>query len=221
MSKISLHDKIVKDFDLLDKIRLTFCLHDKYLIFMKVVLVGDTQVGKTSIVTRLKKGRFADHTTATVGAALQEYIVQTENGTVSMQIWDTAGQEKFRTLAPMYYRTANVAIIVYDITKAESFKSLETWTKELEEKGPQGLKICIVGNKSDLTEERAVSTSNAEDFAFARQASFFCEVSAKTGEGVVGLFEKIATLNEADARIQNTEPIEIIPTKPPQDSSCC
>lgn len=188
---------------------------------MKIVLVGDTQVGKTSIVTRLKKGRFAENTTATVGAALQEYVVQTETGSVTMQIWDTAGQEKFRTLAPMYYRTANVALIVYDITKSDTFRSLETWTKELQDKGPQGLRICIVGNKCDLADERAVQTTQGEDFAYAHQASYFAEVSAKSGDGIIRLFEKIATLNEVDNRVTTSEPIEIMAFNQNNKSSCC
>ena len=188
---------------------------------MKIVLIGDTQVGKSSIVNRLVKGKFEDNCAPTIGAALQNYLVQTATGNVQMQIWDTAGQEKFRSLAPMYYRTASVAIICYDITKTETFEGLDSWTKELMDKGPQGLKMVVVGNKKDLEEERAVDTKTAEEFCFQRQASFFMEVSAKTGEGIKELFDKIATLNETDARVQDSEPIEIIPSKEKESSGCC
>jgi small GTP-binding protein len=188
---------------------------------MKIVLIGDTEVGKTSIVSRLVKGRFEDNCEATIGAALQNYIVQRQSGNVSLQIWDTAGQEKFRSLTPMYYRTANVAVLVYDITKQETFQGLESWVKEVTDKGPQGLKVVIVGNKKDIEEERSTSAKSGEDFCFRHQCCFFMEVSAKTGEGISELFDKIAALNETELRELNSEPIEIIPTKDTHSSSGC
>lgn len=188
---------------------------------MKIVLIGDTQVGKTSIVTRLVKGRFDENNVATIGAALQNYYVQRESGNVGLQIWDTAGQEKFRSLAPMYYRTANVAILVYDITKPETFHSLEAWEKEVTGKGPQGLKIVIVGNKKDIEEERALSAKIGEDFCLQHQCCFFTEVSAKTGEGILDLFTRVAALNETDLRDQESEPIEIMPANESHNSSGC
>lgn len=188
---------------------------------MKIVLIGETQVGKTSMISRLVNGRFNEDNPATIGASLNNFCVQTKYGAVTLQIWDTAGHEKYRALTPMYYRSANVAIMCYDITNKDSFDKLYSWSQELADKGPQGLKTVVVGTKKDLEENRAVSTDTAQEFAYDRQASFFMEVSSKTGENILQLFQQIGELNETDLTAQEEPPINMIPNDSDKSKGCC
>jgi len=159
---------------------------------MKVVLVGDTQVGKTCLVSWLTTGSFRGAAPATVGAAFQDHVMATDKGTVSMQIWDTAGQEKYRSLAPMYYRNAQAAILVFDLTSAQSYDALEQWATELREKASDDMKLFVVGNKCDLETDRKVTAVDAREFTFRHGAVEYYETSAKTGLGVVALFRAVA-----------------------------
>ncbi|OHT02571.1 Ras-related protein RABF2a [Tritrichomonas foetus] len=159
---------------------------------MKVVVIGDTQVGKTCIVTRLINGAFSEDMNATIGAAFQTATVVTETSTVSLQIWDTSGQEKYRALAPMYYQGSKAALLCFDITSQISFKSAERWYDELMMKAPQNIKVVLVGNKSDLEEKREVSKEEAENFVQKHNLPFYIECSAKTGDNVSNLFQKVA-----------------------------
>jgi small GTP-binding protein len=111
-----------------------------------------------------------------------------------MQIWDTAGQEKYRALAPMYYRSADIALLVYDVTQRESFDALAQWCDELAEKGPSNLQLIVVGNKIDLKSDRVIQSDAGQAFAGLHNARYYQEVSAKTGDGIIELFEKAADL---------------------------
>ncbi|EAY14713.1 small GTP-binding protein, putative [Trichomonas vaginalis G3] len=185
---------------------------------MKIVLVGDTQVGKTCLVKRLTSGTYTDNNPATIGAAFQNCIIQTEHGNVSLQIWDTAGQEKFRALAPMYYRSASVAILCFDLTNPTSFNGLEQWAMELTEKASYTLKLVVVGNKKDLIDERKVAFEAANDFAMKHGAIFYTETSAKTGESISELFYKIASHGQIES-VYSPPPLE--PAKPKESGGCC
>lgn len=188
---------------------------------MKVVLLGNTRVGKTSMLARLTNGVFKEDTSATIGAAFQTHVISSDSGCITMQIWDTAGQEKYRALAPMYYRSANVAVLCFDITKQESFKSLELWVEELVEKGPSNLITVLVGTKSDLADSREVSQEEAESFASRNSMAFYSECSAKTGIGVNNIFTKIAEINESnqdDIQVKRIKPEEV---ESKEKSKCC
>ena len=161
---------------------------------MKVVLLGSTKVGKTSLINRLTGGVFLEEPTATVGASFQTYVVTDSGRCVAMQIWDTAGQERYRALTPMYYRSANAAILCFDITNSESFDAINSWIDELKEKGPSEMVIALVGTKLDLYEDRKVSTQDAKALAERSDISFYAECSAKTGQGVSEIFLKITEL---------------------------
>ena len=175
---------------------------------MKIVLVGDTEVGKTCVLMRLIKKEFQQDSEPTIGAAFQNYYMKVEDGeTVQLQIWDTAGQEQYKSLAPMYYRAANVAIIFFDLTNIESYKSLPSWIQELSQKAPAQVNMVICGNKKDL-ENRCISFSEAKKFAMDNGAISYRETSAKTGEGVIEMFSEIAQLDDHFLSQHKERPIQ-------------
>jgi small GTP-binding protein len=158
---------------------------------IKVVLLGDTAVGKSSLVLRFVTNCFERYSESTIGASFMSKVIVLDGHAVKLQIWDTAGQEKYRSLAPMYYRNAAAAIVVYDITQAQSFVTLKNWVKELQTLGPEKVVIAICGNKLDQEDRREVSRDEAE--AFAKEVgALHIETSAKTAANVNKLFESLA-----------------------------
>ncbi|QLG74796.1 hypothetical protein HG535_0H01230 [Zygotorulaspora mrakii] len=171
----------------------------------KLVLLGDSSVGKSSIVHRFVKDSFDDFRESTIGAAFLSQTIKirdtssdsTEDTVIKFEIWDTAGQERYKSLAPMYYRNANAALVVYDITQQDSLSKAQNWVNELKNKvGDEDLIICLLGNKLDLCDssdngdKRAVMTDEAKVYA-EEQDLLFYEVSAKTGQGVKDVFQSI------------------------------
>lgn len=164
---------------------------------IKLVLLGEAAVGKSSIVLRFVSNDFSENKEPTIGAAFLTQRVNIGDQTVKFEIWDTAGQERFASLAPMYYRNAQAALVVYDITKPQSFIKARHWVKELHEQASKGIVIALVGNKLDMVEngdERKVAKEEAEKLAEEEGLLFF-ETSAKSGENVnevfLGIGEKI------------------------------
>ncbi len=159
---------------------------------IKVVLLGDSSVGKTCIVHRFAHDKFNEDSNATLGAMFISKVLELPEfgATVKYQIWDTAGQEKYRSLAAMYYQDAAAAILVYDITKKESFNAITYWMSELKSKAPENIKIAIAANKSDLVEQEAVHLSEGKKFAEDHNA-IFKMTSAKDGTGIRDLFASI------------------------------
>ncbi|CAM9271044.1 unnamed protein product [Ectocarpus sp. 6 AP-2014] len=126
---------------------------------VKVVLLGDTGVGKSSLVHRFVTNNFKPYSESTIGASFMSKMIMVDGSPMKFQIWDTAGQEKYHSLAPMYYRGAGAAIVVYDITKMHSFRTLKEWINELQAQGPQDIAIAVAGNKRDLESQRTPSCS--------------------------------------------------------------
>lgn len=188
---------------------------------IKVVIVGDTKVGKTCIAFRFIQGQFDDNTNPTVGAAFLTKVVQTSSGSVRLQLWDTAGQEKFRTLAPMYYRSSKVAILVYDITNRKSFDSANVWANDITEKSPQQIKIILVGNKCDQEEARVISKEAGQKLATEIGAAEFTEVSALNGIGILELFNNIAEKYSDDLPTEATSTTSLQGTSQPNKKGCC
>jgi Ras-related protein Rab-5C len=158
----------------------------------KVVLLGESAVGKSSLVLRFVKGQFHEYQESTIGAAFLTQTVQIDDTTVKFEIWDTAGQERYHSLAPMYYRGAQAAIVVYDITKKESFLKAQNWVRELQRQANANIVIALVGNKLDLAQQRSVEHNEADYYA-SENNLLFMETSAKTAANVVDLFTVIAT----------------------------
>ena len=158
---------------------------------VKVVLLGDMGVGKSSIALRLVHNQFNANSVTTVGAVCWTKSVNTSAGSIKLQLWDTAGQERYHALAPLYYRGAAVAVVVYDITRRETFGTLKDWVRELKMQGPSNILIAVVGNKSDLEDQRQVEESAGREFA-KEISGIFSETSAKdTTGGINDLFTKI------------------------------
>lgn len=119
---------------------------------LKLVILGKASVGKTSIINRYTKNEFEKTDVTIMAGFIRKKIFINEN-LIDFQIWDTAGQEKYRSLIPLYYKDANIAFLVYDVSDPDSFLQLKTWVKELKEKGPDNILLFIIGNKIDLEEK--------------------------------------------------------------------
>ncbi|KAJ1618322.1 ras-related protein rab-5C-like protein [Pavlovales sp. CCMP2436] len=157
----------------------------------KLVLLGDSAVGKSSLVLRFVRGQFFEYQESTIGAAFLTQTVALSDTTVKFEIWDTAGQERYHSLAPMYYRGAAAAIVVYDITNRDTFARAKNWVKELQRQGNPHIVIALAGNKADLASKRKVEPEEAE--AYASENGIFCmETSAKSATNVNELFVEIA-----------------------------
>lgn len=157
----------------------------------KLCLLGEGRSGKTSLLLRYVKDTFDDRQVSTIQASFLEKRLNVSNKTVSIAIWDTAGQERFHPLGPIYYRDANGALLVYDITDKESFTKVKNWMKELRKIVGNDILVCIVGNKCDLEKSRQVSDAEAEEYAASVGAAHF-KTSAKTGRGVEEAFLHLA-----------------------------
>ncbi|KDP37213.1 hypothetical protein JCGZ_06269 [Jatropha curcas] len=161
------------------------------IIQAKLVLLGDMGTGKTSLVLRFVKGQFFDHQEPTIGAAFFTQILSLAEATLKFDIWDTAGQERYHSLAPMYYRGAAAAILVYDISSVDTFTRAKKWVQELQRQGNPNMIMALVANKSDLDAEREVQNEEGDQFA-QENGMFFTETSAKTAHNINELFYEIA-----------------------------
>ena len=165
--------------------------NDKKLI-CKLVLLGDTAVGKSCFACRHVRDEFFEYQEPTIGASFLTSNIDLEDKKIKFEIWDTAGQERYRSLAPMYYRGAKSAIIVYDITNLDSFNGAKLWVNEIKKKGSSKCIIFLVGNKKDLEKDRKVEKEMVNQFAYENEIVHI-EASAKTGENINEIFIKLAT----------------------------
>ncbi|GAA6059926.1 hypothetical protein JCM10212_003066 [Sporobolomyces blumeae] len=165
----------------------------------KLVLLGESAVGKSSLVLQFVKGQFDDYRESTIGAAFLTQTVPVANGNfIKFELWDTAGQERYKSLAPMYYRSSHAAVVVYDITSAASLEKARSWIAELHRQADPSILIYLAGNKLDLADgqdgsgdRRQVTQEEAKKFA-EEEGLLWSEVSAKTGKGVQEVFQTIA-----------------------------
>ncbi|OAE26503.1 hypothetical protein AXG93_815s1660 [Marchantia polymorpha subsp. ruderalis] len=158
---------------------------------IKLVLLGDSGVGKSCIVLQFVRGQFDPSSKVTVGASfLSQTVALKDSTTVKFEIWDTAGQERYASLAPLYYRGASAAVVVYDITSPDSFQKAQFWVKELQKHGSPGIVMALVGNKADLEESREVASEDSQAYAESN-GMFFIETSAKLATNVNLLFEAV------------------------------
>ncbi|XP_051887675.1 ras-related protein Rab-22A [Pristis pectinata] len=189
---------------------------------LKVCLLGDTGVGKSSIVWRFVEDSFDPNINPTIGASFMTKTVQYQSELHKFLIWDTAGQERFRALAPMYYRGSAAAIIVYDITKEETLQTLKNWVKELRQHGPPNIVVAIAGNKCDLSDAREVLEKDAKDYADSIHA-VFVETSAKNAININELFAEISRRIPSTAVNPGANSKGFKLRRPPSDTkrNCC
>ena len=161
-----------------------------YDMIFKIVLIGDTSVGKTNILSKYLTDEFDPESKATVGVEFGTKNFKIENNIVKVQIWDTAGQERYRSITNAYYKGAKGALLVYDITNKKSFDNLDRWISDLKINGDEKISIVLLGNKSDLESQRVISTeegkNKAELFKFA-----FMETSALNGNNIEKAFDEL------------------------------
>ncbi|KAL1564868.1 Ras-related protein RABA2a [Salvia divinorum] len=163
---------------------------DEYDYLFKVVLIGDSGVGKSNLLSRFTRNEFCLESKSTIGVEFATRTLQVEGRTVKAQIWDTAGQERYRAITSAYYRGALGALLVYDVTKPTTFENVSRWLKELRDHADSNIVIMLIGNKTDLKHLRAVATEDAQSFA-EKEGLSFIETSALEATNVEKAFQTI------------------------------
>uniref|UniRef100_A0A3P8XWV5 Ras-related protein Rab-17 n=1 Tax=Esox lucius TaxID=8010 RepID=A0A3P8XWV5_ESOLU len=201
---------------------------DSKILRVKMVLLGSTGVGKSSLALRFSKNDFKE-SSPTVGCAYLTQVVCLSDVTLRLEIWDTAGQEKYHSVTPLYYRGAHVALVVYDISKRESFIRAQLWLRELQQHYVPGSTVMVlVGNKCDLSDIRQVTLQEGNRLAIDR-GLLFMETSAKSGNQVSELLLAIAhrvkgNLTEYQGGLTESREkdlVELSRSETLQHSSCC
>ena len=164
----------------------------QYDVSFKIIIIGDSFVGKSCLTIKAAKNVFENYYTSTVGFEFFSMLYKINSKIIRLQIWDTCGQEEYRSLIQNFYRNASLAILVYSIDKRTSFENLEVWLNEIKGRGSPDVKIFLVGNKNDLSENREVSIEEGQKFYEDHKLNLFIETSAKSGENVQELFKKAA-----------------------------
>ena len=161
---------------------------DNYDLILKLVIIGDSGVGKTNILSRYNNNEFSLITQPTVGVEFGNKIIKKENKSIKLQIWDTAGQERYKAITNAFYKGSKGAFVVYDITRKESFINIDKWIGELKTNGSDDILIVLVGNKTDLEDKREVLTEEVEKKA-KQYGIAFCETSALNGQNIEHAFD--------------------------------
>ena len=153
----------------------------------KYIIIGDAYVGKSNLLLRYAHGQFKDDYQLTIGVEFAAKNVKIRGKTYRIQIWDTAGQESFRSITRGYYKSSVCALVVYDISNKESFNNISTWIEDCKNQSPKTIFFVLVGNKSDLEDKRQVSTEEGQELAEKYGIPFY-ETSAKTGTNINEIF---------------------------------
>ena len=182
----------------------------------KLVLVGETGVGKTSIISQFVEQTFQIDLQSTTGGTFSSKTISCDGKLLKFEIWDTAGQEKYRSLTKMFYKDAKAVIMVYDVTRKESFEELKNyWIEQIKESSPTNIILVVAGNKSDLIEYETVDEGEARNFA-KEISALFVSTSAKNSEGINNLFEEIAKKYTGATHVEIKEEGE---TEPPEEEN--
>ena len=168
----------------------------------KFIIVGDSSVGKSNLLLRYLNNKFEDEYQSTIGVEFGAKNLEIDNINYRIQLWDTAGQEQFRSITRAYYQNSVCAIVVYDISNEITFKNVKDWIDDVRAQSPKNIYIMLVGNKNDLVEKRQVSYEKGLEYANSNNINFI-ETSAKTGENVENVFYNCT--NEIANRIKNNE----------------
>ncbi|TDH11436.1 hypothetical protein EPR50_G00060650 [Perca flavescens] len=175
---------------------------EAYNFVFKVVLIGESGVGKSNLLSRFTKNEFSHDSRTTIGVEFSTRTVQLSGFTIKAQIWDTAGLERYRAITSAYYRGAVGALLVYDITKHLTYESVERWLKELYDHADPHIVVMLVGNKTDLESERSVPNEEAKDYA-EKNGLLYLETSALESTNVEAAFNTV--LSEIHRKVSSKE----------------
>ena len=168
--------------------------YNQYDLSFKMIVIGDAGVGKSCLTSQASKGIFEESYSATVGFEFLVFNVKLNEKVVKLQIWDTCGQELYRSLISSFYRNSSLAMMVYAINNKESFMHIESWLKEVKLQSNPDIKVFLIGNKSDLEEDRKVTLEEAKTFKEEHGIHYFSETSAKNGINAKEVFIEAAKL---------------------------
>ena len=183
---------------------------EEYDMMVKVIIIGDSGVGKTNIMSKFLKNKFMEESKATVGVEFGSKLFDLNGHKIKAQIWDTAGQEKYKSITGAYFKGSKGALVVYDITQKSTYEYLEKWVNDLKSAGDPKITIILIGNKSDLEENRQVSKEQGEEKAKSFGCAFL-ETSALSGDNidkafnmmVKEIFEKFSNDSAEDSELES------------------
>ena len=204
---------------------------NSYDLLYKIIIIGDTCVGKSNILSRYLKDEFREDSKSTVGVELGTKFVKVKGVGAKLQIWDTAGQERYKSITSSYYKGSHGCFIVYDITSESSFENVEKWYEQAQKDASKEVSIILVGNKCDLENERKVSKEKGEEKAKSLNAPFF-ETSALSKINIDDIFKEMINNiyertggpkadEEDDIEIVNENAVNLNSQTPPPKKSCC
>ena len=200
-----------------------------YDVLFKIILIGDSSVGKTNILSRFIRNEFDENSKSTIGVEFGTKNFNLNDKIIKAQIWDTAGQERYRSITSVYYKGAQGCLLVYDITKKPSFENIDKWISDLKNSGDENLSIILIGNKCDLENERKVTKEEAKEKAQFYKLAFI-ETSALNGTNIEKAFELL--LNDIYIKysqipkkqknlLMNTNTVDISEEKKEKKGGCC
>ena len=199
-------------------------ISDSYDQKIKIMILGETLVGKTAIITRYTKKVFAENYLTTVGIDFQNKQLNINGKKINVEIWDTAGQERFRNIAKTYFQSSDGFLLVYDITSKDSFNKLNDWYDQIKLSAPENSKCIIAGNKSDLEEKRQVKKEEGEKFASDNNLKFY-ETSAKDDKNINIVFELLSNeiVNDEKTIKRNKRSSQVLKKKNAkvEKKNCC
>eukprot|EP00475_Leptophrys_vorax_P027843 TRINITY_DN3979_c0_g1_i3.p1 TRINITY_DN3979_c0_g1~~TRINITY_DN3979_c0_g1_i3.p1 ORF type:complete len:211 (+),score=37.09 TRINITY_DN3979_c0_g1_i3:55-687(+) len=189
---------------------------------LKLVVLGDSGVGKSALLKRAAKGVYEDQYVSTIGVDFEVKTITVDDQKVKLYFWDTAGQERFRTITRSYYRGAGAVLFVFDLTDRDSFRNVQVWYDDVLKTLTTDTLFCLVGNKADIPEKRAVSKQDAEEWANDHGMPFF-EASARTSANLDSILENLGSRHIKKMRMQalmQPDTTQLVTPKAPS-SSCC
>ncbi len=200
-------------------------MNPEYDYLFKILIIGDSGVGKSAILLRFTEDTFSEHFISTIGVDFKIRTIEHEGKYIKLQIWDTAGQERFRTITSSYYRGAHGIMVVYDVTDPESFDNVKQWLTEIQRYGSESVTKLLIGNKTDMEHRRVVSTEAGKQFANLLGMDFI-ETSAKDTTNIDQAFYKLATIIKSRMRttpLPGTTKTNITPTQKIESTKrlCC
>ena len=168
--------------------------YPQYDLSFKLIFIGDSSVGKSCLTTKAVKNNFEEYYQATVGFEFLTFNMKVNDKVIKLQIWDTCGQEIYKSLISNFYRNSSLAVLVYAIDNKESFTHVENWLNDLKSQANEDVRIFLVGNKADLEEDRKVTKEEGEKYKLDQHLDLFMETSAKTGQNARNVLVEAAKI---------------------------